>query len=224
MDIRPKSKKVEPENSQKVESTKKQNKYESGVISTADAKLVLPPAIQAKLSALGQKYGLPFDLSNIGLDGTGAENVRAFRKIVEMAEGDSKLLPEMLKLVKKLMRCEISLAKFHRGCVTASVMHQEKLDKVTSDIFLKMAGYQANSAKRDLRTNQRVALKEKRTQAYEEYYNQSVFGQESQLIDVEYEVLASNRKILSEGKTEKMELDSARKQRISEYVQSAYRD
>jgi hypothetical protein len=198
--------------------------YKAGTLQTADAKLILPPAIQGKLSALSTKYGIPFDLSNIALDGKMAENIKAFRKIVEMVEGDSKLLPEMLKLIKRLMKSEISLAKFHRGCVTASLKHQEKLDKVTADIFLKMSGYQQKASKREHRTNVRNQLIEKRSQAYTDYYQNTVYGAESQIIDVEFETLASNKKILSESKTKQVKFNAERKQKINEYVQSAFTD
>ena len=142
MDIRKPEQPRQTVETKKAEGNTESAKYKVGAVQTADAKLMLPPAVQGKLSALTQKYGIPFDLSNIGLDGKMAENIKAFRSIVDMVEGDSKLLPEMLKLIRRLMKSEISLAKFHRGCTTAAVKHQEKLDKVTSDIFLKMAGYQ----------------------------------------------------------------------------------
>jgi len=223
MDIKKKKEADEP-----VKSVEKENsglvKYKAGAVTNVDSKLILPPAIQLKLNSLGQKYGLDFDLSAISLDGTMAEKVKAFRKIVEMMEGDSKLLPEMLRLVKRMMKCEISLAKYHKGCVTASVRHQEKLDKVTADIFLKMAGYQSSSQKRELRTNSRNELKVKRSEAYKNYYNQSVFGAESELIDLEFELAASNQQIAKETKTKRKKYNSDSKQRIAEYVQSAYED
>lgn len=197
-------------------------RYKAGTVQTADAKLMLPPAVQGKLSALTQKYGIPFDLSNIGLDGKMAENIKAFRNIVEMVEGDSKLLPEMLKLIRRLMKSEISLAKFHRGCTTAAVKHQEKLDKVTSDIFLKMAGYQQKASKREHRTNVRNQLIEKRTAAYSDYYQNTLYGEEAKIIDAEFEILASNKKVLAEGKQQRVKFDSERKQKINQYVQSAF--
>lgn len=198
--------------------------YTSGTVTTADAKLILPPAIQGKLSALTQKYGIPFDLSNIGLNGKMADNIKAMRKITEMVEGDSKLLPEMLKLIKRLMKSEISLAKFHRGCVTASLKHQEKLDKVTSDIFLKMAGYGQKSIKREHRTNVRNQIIEKRTAAYSDYYQSTVYGEESKIIDVEFETLASNKRILSESKTQQVKFNAERKKKVTDYVNSAFAD
>lgn len=199
-------------------------KYKAGAVTSVDSKLILPPAIQLKISSLGTKYGLDFDLSAVSLDGSMAEKVKAMRKIVEMMEGDSKLLPEMLRLVKRMMKCEISLVKYHKGCVSASIRHQEKLDKVTADIFLKMAGYQSNSEKREHRTNLRAELKEKRTQAYKAYYSDSVFGNESQLIDLEFEVAASNQQIAHEGKVKRKKYNKESKERIAKYVQSAYED
>jgi hypothetical protein len=223
MDIRKATKPTtQTETKQQKQEEKTENKFKTGVVNTADAKLIIPPAIQGKLSALTAKYGIPFDLSNIGLDGKMAENVKALRAITDLVEGDSKLLPEMLKLIKRLMKSEISLAKFHRGCVTASVQHQEKLDKATADIFLRMAGYQAKSAKQEHRTNTRTQLKEKRTKAYLDYYQNTVYADEAAIIDVEFETLASNNKILSESKTERIKLNAERKQKVAEYVNSAF--
>ena len=139
-----------------------------------------------------------------------------------MVEGDSKLLPEMLKLIRRLMKSEISLAKFHRGCTTAAVKHQEKLDKVSSDIFLKMAGYQQKASKREHRTNVRNQLIEKRTAAYSDYYQNTVYGEEAKIIDAEFEILASNKKVMTEGKQQRVKFDSERKQKINQYVQSVF--
>jgi hypothetical protein len=206
------------------EEVKSQNQFKSGIVTTADAKVMLPPAIQLKMSAIGAKYGVPFDLSNIGLDGKMAENIKALRAIADMATGDSKLLPEMMRLIKQLFKAEIKLAQFHKLVTKASIKHQEKLDKQTADIFLAMAGYQAKSTKLEHRTNVRNQLKEKRTQAYSSYYQDSVFGAESEIIDAEFSLLESNRKILTASKTKRIELDNERKQKIDAYVHSAFTD
>jgi hypothetical protein len=225
MDIRkPQEANAPTENKASKATTKETVQYKAGTLQTADAKLMLPPAIQGKLSALTAKYGIPFDLSNIALDGKMAENIKAFRKIVDMVEGDSKLLPEMLKLIRRLMKSEISLAKFHRGCTTAAIKHQEKLDKVTADIFLKMAGYGQKASKREHRTNVRNSIIEKRTAAYSDYYQNTVYGEESKIIDVEFETLASNKKILSESKTQQVKFNADRKKKVTEYVNSAFAD
>lgn len=200
------------------------NQFKAGAIPTADAKLVIPPAVQTKLTALSKKYGLPFDLAAISLDGKMASNIKGFRKIADMVTGDSKLLPEMIKLVRQLMRAEIKLAQFYKLLTKESIKHQEKLDKETADIFLAMTGYQAKASKLEHRTNVRNQLKERRTQAYHSYYLNSVYGAESELIDVEFERLASDRQLLKESKLKKAEFDSQRKQKIADYVASAFVD
>jgi hypothetical protein len=205
-------------------TTEEKATFKAGISQTVDAKTFIPPAIQGKLTALGTKYGLNFDLANIGLDGKMAENVKAIRTIAEMVEGDSQLLSEMFKQIKHLMRAEIKLAQFHKLVVKESLKQQKKLDKHTADIFLAMAGYQAKATKLEHRTNLRSQLKEKRTKAYTDYYTNSVYGDESKLIDVEYEVLESNRKILTESKTQKINFNGQRKEKIEQYVKSAFVD
>ncbi len=222
MDIR--KSKTTTEKTDAAPKQSKETKFKAGTVQTADAKLMLPPAIQGKLSALTTKYGIPFDLSNIGLDGKMADNVKAMRKIVEMVEGDSKLLPEMIKLIRRLFKAEIKLAQFHKLLTKASIKHQEKIDKQCVDIFLMMANAGAKAAKREYRTNVRNQLIERRTQAYGEYYQNTVYGAESEIIDAEFAVLESNKTILSASKTERTEFNAQRKQKIEEYVQSAFKD
>src|SRR3569832_101476 len=223
MDIRrPKS-----TGTKEVKSTAKQesqNQFKAGTIQTADTKLILPPAIQGKLTSLGKKYNLPFDLANIGLEGKMADNVKAMRKIADMVSADSKLLPEMLKQIKRLMKAEIKLVDFHKNLVSEAIKHQEKIDKATADIFLQMAGYQSRSTKLEHRTSARNAIKEKRTQAYTNHYQNTVFTTETEKKEAEYELLASNNRILKESSLERMNLNSERRNRINDYVQSAYRD
>ena len=198
--------------------------FAAGTVLTANAADMLPEFVQFKLKAITTKYGVPVDLSNIGIDADMPGQVKALRQIVEMVEGNSKLLPEMLKLIKRLLNAEIKLAQFHRGCVTASLKHQEKLDKFTADIFLKMSGYGAKATKLEHRTNVRNQLKEKRTQAYSSHYNNTVYGEEAKIIDAEFEVLESNKKVLSASKTERTQFNAQRKQKINEYVESAFAD
>lgn len=225
MDIR-KPSEEKPESGNKGNKQKKENdtKFKTNSIQQASGKLIIPPEIQSKLKTLGSAYGIQFDLSDIKLDGTMAEKIKAMRKIVDMAEGDSKLLPEMAKLIKKLMRAEIKLAQFHKILVKQSIKHQVKMDKTTADVFLAMAGYKAKSAKLEHRTNVRANIIQKRSEKYQDYYENSVFGAESAIIDAEFEVLASNQKILSESKTETLKINQGRKQKINEYVQSALKD
>jgi hypothetical protein len=198
--------------------------YKAGLVTRPDAKVMLPPAIQAKLSAITQQYGLPIDLSNVSLTGDMPSQIKAMRQIVEMVEGNSKLLPELMKLMKRLFKAEIKLAQFHKLTVKAALKHQEKIDKQTADIFLQMAGYGQKASKREHRTNVRNSIIEKRTQAYQDYYQNTVYGEECKIIDVEFETLVSNRKILSESKTQQVKFNADRKKKVAEYVNSAFTD
>ena len=92
-------------------------------------------------------------------------------------------------------------------------------NKATADIWLSMAGY---GAKLEHRTNVRESLISKRAEAYAEYYQGSVYGAESKIIDVEYEIAASNRQILADSKQQKMESNQSRKQKLAEYINSAF--
>ena len=221
MDIRPKT----TETTTKTETTTETTvKFKTGTVPHASGRLMIPPAIQTTLTTIGQKYGLPLDLNEVALDGTLAEKIKATRKIVDLAKADSKLLPEMMKLIKSLMKAELKLAEFHKKLAKEAIRFNVQMDKQTADIFLAMAGYKAKSAKLEHRTNLRNELKEKRTTAYNDYYKNSVFGQESALIDTEFEVLASNQQILSEGKGERIKFNAERQKKIHEYVQSAYQN
>lgn len=196
--------------------------FKAGAVQQASAKLLIPPAFAAKLSHISQVYGLPLDLSNIGLDSSTPENVKAMRQVVDLLTANSKLLPELMKLTNQLLKADIKLGEFHKNLTNAAVKHQCKLDKTTADIWLKMAGYAAKSSKLEHRTNVRTELIEKRSQAYANYYQDSVYGAESAVIDAEYQVMASNQKILSESKVQKLEKAQERKQKLQEYVNQAY--
>lgn len=198
--------------------------FASGTSLTANASEMLPEFVQFKLKAITTKYGIPLDLANLGLTGNMPEQVKAFRAIVETIEGNSKLLPEMLKLIKRLLNAEIKLAQFHRGVTTAALKHQTKIDKYAADIFLKMAGYGAKASRLEHRTNVRANLIQKRTDAYSNHYQNTVYGEESKIIDAEYAVLESNKQVLSASKTARTQFDAERKQRVNEYVQSAFTD
>lgn len=225
MDIR-KPQEVSPKESKppQTHQVTEKPKYKAGLITSPDAKLMLPPAIQAKLSAITQNYGLPIDLSNVSLVGDIPTQIKAMRQIVEMIEGNSKLLPELMKLMKRLLKAEIKLAQFHKLTVKAAIKHQEKIDKHTADIFLQMAGYGQKASKREHRTNVRNQIIEKRTQAYQDYYQNTVYGEESKIIDVEFQSLASNKKILGDSKTQEIKFQAERKKKVTEYVQSAFTD
>ncbi|MCC5624057.1 hypothetical protein [Nostoc sp. CHAB 5715] len=197
-------------------------KFKGSTVQQASAAVMLPPTVAAKLSHLSTAYGLPLDLGKVALNDVTPETINATRKIVEMLDQNSKLLPELMKLAAKLFKAEIKLAEFHKNLTKAALKHQEKIDKETAEIFLAMAGYKAKASKLEHRTNTRNQLIDKRSQAYEQYYQTSVFGNEARVIDAEFQVLASNNKILSESKTKRVAFNKERRQQLQSYVDKAF--
>lgn len=197
--------------------------FKAGKITHGSASLI-PHAIQGKLSAISQAYGLPIDLSQISLQTATPDNIKALRNITELLTANSKLLPELMKLTAKLLKSDIKLAEFHVNLTKCAIKHQTKIDKATADIWLTMAGYGAKSTKLEHRTNVRESLINQRTAAYEEYYQKSVYGTESKIIDIEFQIASSNRQILADGKQQKMESNQTRKQKLAEYINSAFID
>ena len=178
--------------------------FKSGTVQQASAAQLIPPAIASKLSHISKVYGLPFDLAQVSLQITTPENIQGMRSLVDLLVSNSKLLPELMKLTNQLLKADIKLAEFHKNLTSAA------------------ANYGAKAAKLEYRTNTRTALIEKRDQARAKYYQESVYGNESAVIDAEYQILASDSKILSESKTQKMQKAQERKQKLQQYVDSAY--
>ena len=199
-------------------------KFKAGVLQQSSAALMIPPAIASKLSAISKSFGLPIDLSQVGLMDSSPENIKALRKITDLLTGNSKLLPELMKLTNQLLKADIKLSEFHVNLTKSAVKHQEKLDKASADIWLTMAGYGSKSSKLEHRTNTRTALVEKRDNAYADYYQNSVYGAESKIIDAEYSIASSNKAILAESKSQKMGTINERKQKLKAYVDSAFSD
>jgi hypothetical protein len=199
-------------------------KFKAGVVQQASAALMIPPAIGTKLSAISKSYGLPIDLGQISLLDSNPENIKALRKITDLLTGNSKLLPELMKLTNQLLKADIKLSEFHVNLTKSAVKHQQRLDKASADIWLTMAGYGSKSSKLEHRTNTRTALIEKRDAAYESYYQDSVYGAEAKIIDAEYAIASSNRAILAESRTQKMGSINERKQKLKAYVDSAFAD
>jgi hypothetical protein len=199
-------------------------KFKAGVVQQASAALMIPPAIGTKLTAISKSFGLPIDLGQISLMDSNPENIKALRKITDLLTGNSKLLPELMKLTNQLLKADIKLADFHLNLTKSAVKHQERVDKASADIWLAMAGYGSKSGKLEHRTNTRTALIEKRDAAYADYYQNSVYGAESRVIDIEYNIASSNRAILAEGKAQKMGSINDRKMKLKAYVDSAFAD
>jgi hypothetical protein len=194
--------------------------FKSGQHQIASSKM-LPPAIAAKLTAISKQYGLPVDLGNFQLSDATPANIQSFKRIADLMTGNSKLLPEMLKLTKQLLKAEIKLSQFHANLTKEAIKHQQTIDKHTADMFLAMVGYNSKSSKLEHRINTRQKLIEARDAAYAAYYNDSVIGNELRVLDTEYKLMASNRQILADGRVTKKEADSDRKKRLQEYLDQA---
>jgi hypothetical protein len=199
-------------------------KYKAGVVGQASAALMIPPAIATKLTAISKSFGLPIDLGQISLMDSNPDNIKALRKITDLLTGNSKLLPELMKLTNQLLKADIKLSEFHVNLTKSAVKHQEKIDKASADIWLAMAGYGAKSSKLEHRINTRTVLIEKRESAYADYYQNSVYGAEAKIIDAEYQIASSNRAILAESRTQKMGSINERKMKLKAYVDSAFSD
>jgi hypothetical protein len=198
-----------------------QQKFKAGSHLTASSNM-LPAPVRARLTALSQSYGLPIDLGNVGLTDSNPENIKALRNLADMARANSKLLPELMKLTTQLMKADIKQAEFLTKLNDAALRHGEKLDTATAQIFSRFAQSQAKSAKLEHRTNTRNELLEKRSAAYASYYSQSVYGNESQLIDIEYQLKATDNQILADSKQHRLRSASERKQKLQQYLDSAY--
>jgi hypothetical protein len=197
--------------------------FNSGQHKVASSAMI-PAPLRAQLSAVSQKYALPVDLGNCGIQDATPENIKAMRKIADMVEGNSKLLPELMKQIKRILNGDIKEAQFQKNLAKAAIRHGERLDKEVADIFLAYAKHTMKSSKLEHRTNTRAALLEKREQLNAQHYESSVFGAESAIMDAEFEVLANNQKILQESKTKRLEFKQQHRQQLQAYVDSAFTD
>lgn len=196
--------------------------YKAGQVMQASTEAMLPPFIAAKMSHISQVYGFPVDMGKVSLKDATPQNLKALRTVSDMIASNSKLLPEFLRLVQQVLNADIKLAEFHKKLTKAALEHQERIDQETAEIFLAMARYGAKASKLEHRTNTRAELVQKRAEAYEQLYSGSVFGNESRVIDVEFEVAASNNKLLSESKSKRLQFNAARKAKLQAYIDEAY--
>ncbi|MBW4597521.1 MAG: hypothetical protein KME46_32650 [Brasilonema angustatum HA4187-MV1] len=204
---------------QNVEFTRK---FKAGTAIQASARAMIPAGVAAKLTHISNMYAFPIDVGNMSLEEATPENLKALRKVADMVSNNSKLLPEFMKLVSQVLNADLKLADFHKNVTKAALKHQEKLDQETAEIFLAMARYGAKATKLEHRTNVRNELVERRTAAYEEHYETSVYGNEARIIDVEYQVAASNNKLMAESKTKRINYKKDRKEKLQAFIDSAY--
>lgn len=220
MDIKNKPK--QPSDNKSNGSKKSSLTFKAAKATNASSALMLPLPIQSKLSEISAIYGLPMDIGKITLHDVTPTNIQALRKITTLISSNSQLLPEMLQLIKQLLNAEIKLSAFHAKLTKAAIKHQEALDKDTANIFLTMAGYAAKGAKLQHRTNTRNELIDHRTKAYDTYYQNSVFGEQSRIIDAEFQLAASNQEIQADARIQRKTLKAEQKEKALTYITSAF--
>lgn len=196
--------------------------FKAGKATNASSALIIPQAVSTKLTEISSIYGIPLNIGAISLSEATPENVRKLRAITQTISNNSKLLPEMLKLIKQLLGAEIKLSQFHVKLTKAALKHQESIDKDTADIFLQMAGYASKAGKLQHRTNTRNRLIDRRNAAYEDYYTNSVFAEQSRIIDAEFQLAASNNKIMADSRIQRKEFQSKQKEKALSYIDSAF--
>lgn len=196
--------------------------FKTGQITLSSPEGIIPAPIAQKLTQMTAQYGLPIDLGKITLKNLTPQTVKQTRMLVDLMVSNSKLLPEMIKLAKKLMNADIKLVEFHKELCSEALKHQTKLDRATADIFLQMLNYQRKASRLETKMQQRSDLIQKREQAWNSYQQNSVFADASQVITVEAQVSEANHKALTESKVAKMEARSQRKQKEIEYLSVAF--
>lgn len=184
--------------------------YKTGVVKQASAALMVPPAIQSKLSHISTVYGLPFDIGAVSLEIATPENLNALRNIVDMFSRNSKLLPEILGLVKKLMKADIRLAEYHKGVTQAALKHQESIDKETADIFAMMSKAAVKADAREHKVNRRVELRNQKHEAWLNFYDGSVIGDAMSVINTEFQQMANTAKLKKDATVNRVNLRTQR--------------
>jgi hypothetical protein len=202
--------------------------FRTGTVLQANAQQMIPAQIAGRLQAIGQAYGLNLDLSNIALKDVTPGAIKQFRDTVELLTANAKLLPELMKLSKKLLDVDANLAEFHRDMVKLGNKHGERIDRATADIWIDMMKAGSKAGKLEHRVNVRTELQQKRDDAYADYQRNSVYGAESAIIEAERRVMASNQQILQQSRTQQVDLNGQafdarqkRKQELQAYIASA---
>jgi len=203
--------------------------FKTNTIQRADASQIIPKMVADKLALMGQHYGIKLDVQSLNLRDITPNAISEIRAKIDILTANAKLLPELMKLTQKLMKADIKLAEFHRDITNLGIQHQTKIDKVTADTWLGMVGYNSKASRLEHRTNVRTQLIEHRDNLYAAHQNDTIAAAERAIADAEYQVMSSNRQILAEsrqaqikGNGEVFAANQERKQRLNEYVKSAF--
>jgi hypothetical protein len=193
-----------------------------GKTRTSSAVAIIPADLANRLSLFSERYGLPFDLGQLSIDQVTPEKIQAMRKLANMISANSKLLPELVKQTKRLMKADISQATANAELAKAQLKHQEKLDKVVADLFISCAQHKASSNLLASKTARRVALIEQRNQLQTKYNEETIYANESNLLDVQYSLLVDTAKLSADGRQMRMEASHRDKREMQAYIDSAF--
>lgn len=196
--------------------------YKAGVITQASATLMIPQAIRSKLTHISQVYSLPFDMGTMSLQDITPEKVKAFGEIVRMYTRNSKLLPEILKLSKQMLNADVTMAQYHSKITSASIKHQEGIDKATAEIFYNCAKASIKASKLEIKTNKLTEAKTARFGAWKKLNEESIFADELDVIDAELVQRTSIHKSLTASKKAKIEFNGKNRKDDIDYQNATF--
>lgn len=193
----------------------------SGTVTTKAADFI-PPMARGILQNLSKQYNLPFDIGSVELSNDKfASQIGSLKKIVGLLNANSKLLPELLKLVKQVVNADLKLANFHKQATKLAMEHKTQLDRETADMFLTMFNYQQKSSRLESKVNRRAALAANRTQAIAAFH-QGAFSEAVALTNAEYEIALSDKRANSAAKIAAKKASQGDRERLRNYTALAF--
>lgn len=198
--------------------------FKTGVITQASATLMIPQAIRSKLTHISKVYSLPFDMGTISLQDITPEKVKAYSEIVRMYTRNSKLLPEILKISKQMLDADVTMAQYHSKITSASIKHQEGIDKATAEIFYNCAKASIKASKLEQKTNKLTEVKNARFDAWKTFNEDSLFADEMGIIDAELIQRTTVQKSLLASKKAKIEFNGKNRIDDIDYQKASFVD
>ena len=189
---------------------------------TLNSSRVLPPEMQAALTGLLGRHGISLDLNESWVNQLNPQTTKAIMQIGEQAKRNAKFLPEIVSAIKKLAHAEVAEAVAKKSIVAIAAKAGYAIDKEQAEAFMLLTNYQQKQKRMEKRVQTLAALKEKRTSAYEAYYENSVAGTQARIIDAEFEVMGESQRILEASKTKKLEFKKQQRQAAADYYNQAF--
>ena len=189
---------------------------------TLNSQRVFTNEIQSALSDFLGRCGIPLDLNQPWVQQLTPENTKAIIQLGEQARRNAKFLPEVVAAIRKLATAEVAEAKAKKSIVKIAAECGYAIDQQQAEAFLILTNYQQKQKRLEKRIQTLAQLKQKRTQAYEGYYENSVAGTQARIIDAEFEVMGESQKILEGSRMKKLEFKKQQKQSAADYYDQAF--